>query len=75
MKRAKSTSVIDMSTGTLRCYRCGDYYVVNLPCPLTLVIAMLKCWDTMHRRCRQRANLLWVQHVQRLLHFLRACCA
>jgi hypothetical protein len=74
-KRKRNPAVLDMSTGALRCRACGDSYYVNLPCPLDLVLAMLRAWEKGHRHCRPRPELLWVGHAERFVAQLRRVIA
>lgn len=36
-----------------RCDRCGDRYATGLPCPLPMMLAMMKSYEKMHKDCKE----------------------
>ncbi len=66
-------AMVDMSTGRVECEACGQSYVINLPCPMGLFLALLRAWDKIHRRCKPAPQMLWLWQTRRMMEFLARC--
>jgi len=51
-KRDPKESHCTVHGSDLRCLHCGDAYTMGVPASLTMVVAMMKQFETDHRKCK-----------------------
>lgn len=53
-KRRRSGDHVVLIDNGFRCTHCGDEYVMNMPCSLTVYSAAARAYLQDHRRCKAR---------------------
>jgi rubredoxin len=48
----------DFNDQSFKCIHCGDVYKPALPCPLTMMAAMMKEFVKIHRKCKPNPKQL-----------------
>jgi hypothetical protein len=55
MRKRKEPHVV-LQNGHPRCLNCGASYIVNLPAPVDIVVAIWRAFDKLHRLCPKKGE-------------------
>lgn len=53
-ERKRDHVVLDNNVGAFLCLNCGQKYLPTMPCPLNMMVAMMRSFAAGHRRCKPR---------------------